>query len=169
MNMTYNGVKPRNKSEILIWIITIIPTSGIDQIRYWPRSLASAVITKSLNYVTRWQLLVYFVGNGMHVDVAEEEVLKMGLSYFDEQAKRHIRGLVKDIKKGRGRWEYFDEITRKREELTGFEEPKRSTRHRGPVFGEDTSDYFWNGFRLVPKEKVHVTDREEEEDEDDWY
>ena len=22
--------------------------------------------------------------------------------------------------------------------------------------GEDTSDYFWNGSRLVPKEKVHM-------------
>lgn len=169
MNMTYNGVKPRNKSEILIWNYYNNPDKwDWIRIRYWPRSLASAVITKSLNYVTRWQLLVYFVGNGMHVDVAEEEVLKMGLSYFDEQARRHIRGLVKDIKKGRGRWEYFDEITRKREELTGFEEPKRSTRHKGPVFGEDTSDYFWNGFKLIRKEKVQVADSEEEEDEEDW-
>ena len=74
---------------------------------------------------------------------------------------------MKDIKKGRGRWEYFDEITRKREELTGFEEPKRSTSHRGPVFGEDTSNWFWNGFRLIPKENTPMAESEEEEDEED--
>ena len=134
--MTYNGVKPRNKSEILIWNYYNNPDKwDWIRIRYWPRSLASAVITKSLNYVTRWQLLVYFVGNGMHVDVAEEEVLKMGLSYFDEQAKRHIRGLVKDIKKGEGDGN-ISMRSQEKEELTGFEEPKRSTRHRGPVFGK---------------------------------
>ena len=170
MNMTYNGVKPKNKSEILIWNYYNNPDKwDWIKIRYWPRSLASAVITKSLNYATRWQLLVYLVGNGMHVDIAEEEVLNMGLSYFDEQAKRHIRALVKDIKRGKGRWQYFDEITRKREELTGFEEPRRITRPKGPVFGEDTSNYMWNGFRLVPKGNAHVAESEEEEDEEDWY
>ena len=55
---------------------------------------------------------------------AGDEVLEMGFSYFDEQAKRHIRYLVADIKKGEKRWQYFDEITRKREELTPYEEPK---------------------------------------------
>ena len=170
MNLTYNGVRPSNRSEALIWNHYNDPDKwDWIKIRYWPRGLAVAVITKKLNYVTRWQLMCYLVGNGKHPDIAGDEVLEMGFSYFDEDAKRDIRNLVKDIKRGKGRWEYFDEITRKREELTGFEEPRRITRPKGPVFGEDTSNYMWNGFRLVPKGNAHVAESEEEEDEEDWY
>ena len=170
MNLTYNGVRPSNRSEALIWNHYNDPDKwDWIKIRYWPRGLAVAVITKKLNYVTRWQLMCYLVGNGKHPDIAGDEVLEMGFSYFDEQAKRHIRYLVADIKKGEKRWQYFDEITRKREELTPYEEPKvRVTAPKGPVFGEDTSDYVWNGFRLVPKGKVHDVESEEEWDEEDW-
>ena len=95
----------------------------------------------------------------------------MGFSYFDEDAKRHIRNLVKDIKRGKGRWEYFNETTRKREELTGFKAPEvKMTRPKGPGFGEDTSNWFWNGFRLTPKGNTPVAENEEEEeDEEDEY
>ena len=53
--------------------------------------------------------------------------------------------------------------------MTPYEEPKvKMTVPKGPVFGEDTSDYVWNGFRLVPKGKVHDVESEEEWDEEDW-
>ena len=171
MNMSYNGVRPTNRSEALIWNHYNDPDKwDWIKIRYWPRCLAVAVMTKSLNYTTRWQLLVYLIGNGKHPDIAGDEVLEMGFSYFDEDAKRHIRNLVKDIKRGKGRWEYFNEATRKREELTGFKAPEvKMTRPKGPGFGEDTSNWFWNGFRLIPKGNTPVAESEEEEDEEDEY
>ena len=90
MNLTYNGVRPSNRSEALIWNHYNDPDKwDWIKIRYWPRCLAVAVMTKSLNYTTRWQLLVYLVGNGKHPDIAGDEVLEMGFSYFDEDAKRH--------------------------------------------------------------------------------
>ena len=96
MDLTYNGVRPTNRSEALIWNHYNDPDKwDWIKIRYWPRGLAVAVITKKLNYITRWQLMCYLVGNGTHPDIAGDIVLEMGFSYFDEQAKRHIRYLVR--------------------------------------------------------------------------
>ena len=56
------------------------------------------------------------------------------------------------------------------EELTGFKAPEvKMTRPKGPGFGGDTSNWFWNGFRLIPKESAPVAESEEEEDEEDGY
>ena len=64
---SFNGVKPSNKSEAVMWNKYNDTHTNFEwdwiKIRFWPKNLAEAVIRKSLNYQTRWQLLLYFVGN----------------------------------------------------------------------------------------------------------
>ena len=83
-------------------------------IRYWPISLAKAVCEERLNYTTRWQLMLYLVGNGWLPEDAADEILKMGASYFDGDAKRHVANLARDIYTKGSKWTYWDENHSKR-------------------------------------------------------
>lgn len=110
---SFNGVKPSNKSEAVMWnryndTLTDFEWDWI-KIRFWPKNLAEAVIRKSLNYNTRWQLLLYFVGNGMDPLLARDAVIEAGDGYFDGSAKEHVRNLYKDLRKNASRWKYWDE------------------------------------------------------------
>ena len=107
-----------NSSDTWDWI----------QIRYWPRDIAEAVINKKLKYGTRFRVMIYLVGNGMDPAMARNEVLKMGLGYFDASARQHVRDLWKDLKKNAEKWSYWDERARKILFLadTGFGEGKIS-------------------------------------------
>ena len=83
-------------------------------IRYWPISLAKAVCEERLNYTTRWQLMLYLVGNGWLPEDAADEILKMGASYFDGDAKRHVANLARDMYTKGSKWTYWDENHAKR-------------------------------------------------------
>lgn len=126
---TYNKVKPKSREAARMWnYYNSSDTWDWIQIRYWPRDIAEAVINKKLKYGTRFRVMIYLVGNGMDPALARNEVLKMGLGYFDASARQHVRDLWKDLKKNAEKWSYWDERERKVLFLadTGFGEGKRS-------------------------------------------
>ena len=77
--VTLNGVKPSNSKEGKIWNKYNNNLSGYEWdwylIRHWPRNLAQAVISEDLGYMERWQLWLYFVGNGMSPTQGTDMVL----------------------------------------------------------------------------------------------
>ncbi len=126
---TYNKVKPKSREAARMWnYYNSSDTWDWIQIRYWPRDIAEAVINKKLKYGTRFRVMIYLVGNGMDPAMARNEVLKMGLGYFDASARQHVRDLWKDLKKNAEKWSYWDERERKILFLadTGFGEAARS-------------------------------------------
>ena len=111
---SYNYIKPKKKSEARIWNkYNSQNTWDFIQIRYWPADIAEAVITKKLNYKMRFRTFLYLMGNGMDPRMARNEVLKMGVDYFDHSAREHIRGLYKDLNRNMKKWSYWDERERK--------------------------------------------------------
>ena len=111
---TYNKVKPKSRVAARMWnYYNSSDTWDWIQIRYWPRDIAEAVINKKLKYGTRFRVMIYLVGNGMDPAMARNEVLKMGLGYFDASARQHVRDLWKDLKKNAEKWSYWDERERK--------------------------------------------------------
>ena len=128
---TYNKVRPRNREAARIWNrYNNSDTWDWIQIRYWPKDIAEAVINRKLKYGTRFRVMIYLVGNGMDPAMARNEVLKMGVGYFDASAKQHVRDLWKDLKKNSERWSYWDERERKILFLadTGFGGRKKSVK-----------------------------------------
>ena len=111
---TYNYIKPKKKSEASLWNkYNSQNTWDFIQIRYWPADIAEAVIKKKLNYKMRFRTFLYLMGNGMDPRMARNEVLKMGVDYFDHSAREHVRGLYKDLNRNMKKWSYWDERERK--------------------------------------------------------
>lgn len=112
---SYNHFRPKSKKQAQIWnkLNSDKYWDGIP-IRYWPISLAKAVCEERLNYTTRWHLMLYLVGNGWLPEDAADEVLKMGASYFDGDAKRHVSKLAEDMYTKGSKWTYWDENNAKR-------------------------------------------------------
>lgn len=130
---TYNRVKPRGYSAAMMWKrYNDSQVWDWIQIRFWPRDIAEAVINKKLTYATRFRVMLYLVGNGMDPAMARNEVLKMGLGYFDASARQHVRDLYKDLRKNAHKWSYWDERERKilNLEETGFVE-REERKNRG--------------------------------------
>jgi hypothetical protein len=112
---SYNHFRPKSRKQAQIWnkLNSDKSWDGIP-IRYWPISLAKAVCEERLNYTTRWHLMLYLVGNGWLPEDAADEVLKMGASYFDGDAKRHVSKLAEDMYTKGSKWTYWDENHAKR-------------------------------------------------------
>jgi len=179
---TYNNIRPKKREEARIWNY-YNNTDKFDwiQIRFWPMNLASAVITESLNYQTRWQLMLYFIGNGMSVEEAVRTVKKMGENYFDKAAYDHVDSLARDIKAGKNNWEYWDELLGKRRNVRDSFIPERrssSTRQvRRSTIGERNvwnitrRDSSHDNVRVYGNIDNYRRRREEEEKyyENDWF
>lgn len=107
---TYNKFRPKSRTQAQIWnkLNSEKSWDGIP-IRFWPISLAKAVCEEKLDYRTRWHLMLYLVGNGWIPEEAADEVLKMGASYFDGDAKRHVANLARDMYTKGHEWTYWDE------------------------------------------------------------
>lgn len=125
---TYNKVRPKGYSAAMMWRrYNSESTWDWIQIRYWPKDIAEAVINKKLKYATRFRVMIYLVGNGMDPAQARNEVLKMGLGYFDASARQHVRDLYRDLSKNAHKWSYWDERERRILALadTGFVEKEK--------------------------------------------
>lgn len=109
--MNYNGVRPKNQSEARIWNRFNGDSWDWIPIRYWPSDIARAVISKNLNYNSRFRWYLYLVGNGMDPDMAQNVV--KGELGSNRGNRDHIDQLRKDLEKNQEKWSYWDEHLRK--------------------------------------------------------
>lgn len=177
---TYNGVRPKTQKEARIWNY-YNNTDNFDwiQIRYWPKNLASGAITESLNYQTRWQLMLYFIGNGMTVEQASRTVKKLGENYFDRAAYDHVDNLARDIKAGKNNWEYWDELTKRRRNIRDSFIPSANVARYESVRRKEVRNTWSFPRRNTSYDNTRIRGnidnlmkrREEEEDyyKDDWF
>jgi hypothetical protein len=179
---TYNKVVPKRGRQAQIWNY-YNNTDNFDwiQIRFWPKNLASAVISESLNYQTRWQLILYFIGNGMDVDYAVRMVKKMGEDYFDRAAYDHVDNLARDIKAGKKNWEYWDEVSKRRKNIKDsaitntrvarYQQPggSRVNTGNGGYFPRRNTSY--DNIRIYGNTERYYQKKQEEEEyyKDDWF
>jgi len=113
--VTLNGVKPKNSKEGKIWNRYNNNLSDYEWdwylIRHWPRNLAQAVISEDLCYMERWQLWLYFVGNGMSPTQGTDMVLDIGSKYFDKAAVAHVQSFNNEhLEANAKKWKYWDEV-----------------------------------------------------------
>lgn len=117
--MSYNHVKPHNPRQSKIWNYYNNSNSwDWYRISIWPENLARALIEEKLTGKIRWQMFLYFVGNGMDPKIAVREMLEMGKEYFDESAIRDVESLPESIGRSDGEYDYWDEILMKTVPLT---------------------------------------------------
>ena len=86
-------------------------------IRIWPKRVAQDVISEKLNNVTRFSLILYLVGNGIHPNEAEDWILEMAGHYKDDAAKRQVIWLLRNTTK-LSRFKYWDEIAQEYRKFT---------------------------------------------------
>lgn len=146
---SYNKVKPKNKKEAKIWNkYNNEKYWDWIKIRYWPANVARGVIEEKLNYQTRWQLLLYLVGNGMDPEDARIEIKRMGSSYFDNMARLHIDNLIQDMERNSDRWKYWDESAKRtmplRNGLRGVDRNKISTNEYRMSMNKKEEKEFYN-------------------------
>lgn len=112
--MEYNGIRPKSREEARIWNKYNGGEWDWIPIRYWPSDIAKAVISKNLNYTTRFRWYLYLVGNGMDPDIAhnvvKDQLIANGSSGNNLD---HIDQLNKDLEKNENKWSYWDEHLRK--------------------------------------------------------
>lgn len=109
--MNYNGVRPKNASEARIWNKYNGGSWDFIKIRYWPSDIARAVISKTLNYQSRFRWYLYLVGNGMDPDMAHDVVHNELVGNRGNQD--HISQLRKDLERNQDKWSYWDENLKK--------------------------------------------------------
>lgn len=82
-------IAPRNQFEARIWNKYNTKFNWIP-IRDWPASISRAVISESVGNRQRFEMALYFVGNGMEISKAFKLINDIGRSYFDRAAKSHL-------------------------------------------------------------------------------
>nr|UBJ25915.1 hypothetical protein [Red panda feces-associated circular DNA virus 18] len=112
---SHNGLRPTSTKQVHIWnrYNNNSKWEFVD-LRFWPRAWAQATLNSALSYTSRYGLFCYLVGNGMEPNKARNAILGMGAKYFDSSAREHVRNLAKDVKKNARKWQYYDEIAKKR-------------------------------------------------------
>lgn len=172
--VTLNGVKPKNSKEGKIWNKYNNNLSGYEWdwylIRHWPRNLAQAVISEDLCYMERWQLWLYFVGNGMSPTQGTDMVLDIGDKYFDKAAIAHVQSFNDEHLEANARkWRYWDEIQGRTRVLADslvldkitHSEYKKQWRNNN----EDRVNDFWYNEHTEPMPKAPWDEDNENDDE----
>lgn len=136
--MEYNGVKPKKGSrmEAKKWNYYNSDKWDFIPIRYWPRSIASAVITGRLDYTSTFEWFLYLMGNGMDPEAAKTVIGKeVG---FKRDVMDRLTNIKRDLFEKRKEWKYWDETTRRYENvhIVGGNNAKKGksirTKRQGP-------------------------------------
>ena len=105
-------------------------------IRYWPRSIATAVISGRLDYNSTFEWFLYLIGNGMSPENASTVIGKeVG---FKRERMDQLTNIKRDLFEKKKEWTYWDETTRRRENvhIVGVNNAKKGrsirTRRQGP-------------------------------------